>query len=215
MRHIRSWHEVCAPFSFDPSQGIDMNRILRRVAVFCGSNFGEGDRYREAAAALGREFAARGIVLVYGGTTKGLMGVLADAVIDAGGSAHGVITQRLADRGQLHARLSDHQILADMGSRKARMRELSDACIALPGGIGTVEEFMEAWTLNQLGDADKPVGLLNVDEFYAPFLNFIDSMIERKFLPAAHRASLSVASDPGALIDAIVAQPPITVSKWM
>jgi predicted Rossmann-fold nucleotide-binding protein len=74
---------------------------------------------------------------------------------------------------------------------------------------------MEAWTLNQLGDADKPVGLLNVDEFYAPFLNFIDSMIERKFLPAAHRASLSVASDPGALIDAIVAQPPITVSKWM
>lgn len=192
-----------------------MKRQLRRVAVFCGSNFGEGDRYRAAAAALGHELAARGIALVYGGTTKGLMGIVADAVIDAGGSAHGVITQRLADRGQLHGRLSDHQILADMASRKARMRELSDACIALPGGIGTVEEFMEAWTLNQLGDADKPVGLFDVDGFYAPFLSFIDAMIARKFLPPAHRASLSVASDPGALLDALTAQPAITESKWM
>lgn len=192
-----------------------MTREIRRVAVFCGSNFGDSDAYRQTAAALGRELAARGIALVYGGTTKGLMGVVADAVIEAGGKAHGVITRRLADKGHLHAGLSDHEIIAEMAGRKARMRELSDACIALPGGIGTVEEFMEAWTLNQLGDADKPVGLLDVDEFFAPFLGFVDTMIARKFLPAAHRASLSVANDPGRLLDMLAAQPAITVSKWM
>lgn len=190
-------------------------RQLRRVAVFCGSNFGEGDRYREAAASLGREFAARGIALVYGGTHKGLMGVVADAVIDAGGNALGVITQRLVERGHLHPRLSAHEILADMRTRKARMRELADACIALPGGIGTVEEFMEAWTLNQLGDTDSPVGLLDVGGFFDPFLKFIDGMIAQRFLPAEHKASLVVRSDAGALIDALAAQPAITVPKWM
>jgi uncharacterized protein (TIGR00730 family) len=190
-------------------------RRIARVAVFCGSNVGRGDGYRRAAAALGRELAARRIGLVFGGTMKGLMGVLADAVVDAGGRARGVITQRLFDRGHLHSRLDDHEIVAAMGLRKARMLELADACIALPGGIGTVEEFMEAWTLNQLGDIDKPVGLLDVDGFYQPFLSFIDSMVEREFLPAAHRASLAVEAEPGALLDALAAAPPITVPKWM
>jgi uncharacterized protein (TIGR00730 family) len=146
---------------------------------------------------------------------KGLMGVLADAVLDAGGRAHGVITQRLFDKGQLHLRLSEHEIAAAMGVRKARMRELADACIALPGGIGTVEEFMEAWTLNQLGDIDKPVGLLDVEGFYQPFLAFIDRMVACGFLPAAHRPSLAVAADPGALLDALAAATPITAPKWM
>jgi hypothetical protein len=102
-----------------------------------------------------------------------------------------------------------------MSLRKARMLELADACIALPGGIGTVEEFMEVWTLNQLGDTDKPVGLLDVDGFFAPFLAFIDQMVARGFLPAAHRGSLAVSSDPATLIDALAAAPPITVPKWM
>jgi uncharacterized protein (TIGR00730 family) len=190
-------------------------RRIARVAVFCGSNVGQGDAYRRVAAALGRELAARGIGLVFGGTMKGLMGVLADAVVDAGGKTHGVITQRLFDRGQLHARLSAHEIVAAMGIRKARMLELADACIALPGGIGTVEEFMEAWTLNQLGDVDKPVGLLDVDGFYGPFLAFIDRMVERGFLPAAHRTSLAVNAEPGALIDALATALPITAPKWM
>jgi uncharacterized protein (TIGR00730 family) len=145
-------------------------RKISRVAVFCGSNVGQGDAYGGAAAALGRELAGRRIGLVFGGTMKGLMGVLADATLDAGGSAHGVITRRLLDRGHLHQRLTGHEVAAAMGVRKARMLELADACIALPGGIGTVEEMMEAWTLNQLGDVDKPVGLLDVDGFYQPFL---------------------------------------------
>jgi uncharacterized protein (TIGR00730 family) len=190
-------------------------RALRRIGVYCGSNFGAGDAFRAAAAELGAELARRNIALVYGGTHKGLMGVLADAVLDAGGKAHGVITRRLADKGHLHARLSSHEIAPDMRTRKARMIELADAVIALPGGIGTVEEFMEAWTLNQLGDIDKPAGLLDVEGFFQPFLAFIDTMIAKGFLPAAHRNAIVVADAPGALIDGLADHQPVTVSKWM
>jgi uncharacterized protein (TIGR00730 family) len=190
-------------------------RLIKSVCVFCGSNFGTGDLYRNAAVAMGRELALRGITLIFGGTHKGLMGVLADAVLDGGGTVHGVITRRLFDRGHLHPRLTAQDIVVDMRSRKARMLELADACIALPGGIGTVEEFMEAWTLNQLGDVDKPVGLLDVDQFFQPLLAFIDSMIARKFLPPAHRRTVAVAEHSGALLDALAAQEAVTTSKWM
>src|SRR3981189_2564758 len=137
-------------------------RKISRVAVFCGSNVGQGDAYVKDATALGREPPGRRIGLVFGGTMKGLMGVLADATLDSGGSAHGVITRRLLDRGHLPQRLTGHEVAAAMGVRKARMLELADACIALPAGIGTVEEMMAAWTLNQLGDAAHPVGLPDV-----------------------------------------------------
>jgi uncharacterized protein (TIGR00730 family) len=192
-----------------------MARLIKSVCVFCGSNFGTSDVYRNAAAAMGRELARRRITVTFGGTHKGLMGVLGDAVLDAGGTVHGVITQRLFDRGQLHPRLTAHDVVVDMRSRKGRMLELADACIALPGGIGTVEEFMEAWTLNQLGDIDKPVGLLDVDRFFQPFMAFIDSMIARQFLPSAHRATLVVAEQPGVLLDMLGAQEAVTTSKWM
>lgn len=190
-------------------------RQLRSIAVFCGSNFGSGDTYRSAAIKLGQELAARGVSLVYGGTHKGLMGLLADAVLERGGAAHGIINQRLYNRGHLHPGLTSHEIAADMRSRKARMLALADACIALPGGLGTVEEFMEAWTLNQLGDVDKPVGLYDVDAYYQPLLTFVDTMIAREFLPAAHRTSIVVSSDAATLMDALAKQPPITVPKWM
>src|SRR5690606_14672455 len=129
----------------------------------------------------GRALAERGITLVYGGTHKGLMGVLADATIAAGGRAHGIITARLHGRGHLHERLTAHEIVEGMRLRKERMLSLADACIALPGGLGTVEEFMEAWTLNQLGDVDKPVGLLNVEAYYDPLMAMVDGMIARRF----------------------------------
>ena len=190
-------------------------RHLRSIAVYCGSNFGSSDAYRAAAVALGRELATRGIALVYGGTHKGLMGVLADTTLKHGGTAHGIINQRLFERGHLHPSLTSHEIAADMRSRKARMLALADACIALPGGLGTVEEFMEAWTLNQLGDVDKPVGLFDVDAYYQPLLAFIDTMISRQFLPAAHRASVVVSPDAATLLDGLAMQPPITVPKWM
>jgi uncharacterized protein (TIGR00730 family) len=190
-------------------------RTLRSIAVFCGSNSGDTEAFAEAAVALGQTLAARGLTLVYGGTHKGLMGRLADAVLDAGGQAHGVITGRLHGRGHLHERLTRHEIVAGMRARKERMLDLADACIALPGGIGTVEEFMEAWTLNQLGDLDKPVGLLNVDGYYEPFMAFVDNMIARRFLPAAHRGSVAFDADANRLIEALAAMPPITASKWL
>jgi uncharacterized protein (TIGR00730 family) len=192
-----------------------MARNINAVAVFCGSNTGEGESYVAAAAALGRALGARGITLVYGGTHKGLMGVLADAVLESGGTAHGLITERLHGKGHLHAGLTIHEIAPSMRARKERMLGLADACIALPGGLGTVEEFMEAWTLNQLGEIDKPVGLLNVAGYYDPFMAFIDSMIARRFLPPAHRDSIQVSPDPFTLIDALAAYETITVPKWM
>jgi hypothetical protein len=192
-----------------------MTRTLNRIAVYCGSNFGRGEAYRAGAAALGQAMARRGIGLVYGGTNKGLMGVLADALLDAGGHAHGVITTRLHGKGHLHPRLADSEIVPTMGARKARMAELADAFIALPGGIGTLEEFMEVWTLNQLGEIDKPAGLLDISGFFQPFMGFIDHMIAESFLPAAHRGSIAVAADPDRLIEALATLAPVSVPKWM
>lgn len=197
------------------SDNLFPRRQLSAIAVFCGSNQGGEPVFADAAAALGRALAEREITLVYGGTHKGLMGILADAVLDAGGRAHGVITTRLHGRGHLHERLTVHEIVEGMRLRKERMLSLADACIALPGGLGTVEEFMEAWTLNQLGDVDKPVGLLNVVGYYDPLMAFVDGMIAHRFLPEAHRASVVVAADAGDLVDGLAAQPPITVPKWM
>lgn len=192
-----------------------MQRRIARIAVFCGSNFGKGDVYRAGTAALGQAMAQRGIGLVYGGTNKGLMGVLADAVMAGGGAAHGVITERLHGKGHLHPGLTRFEILPSMPARKARMAELADAFIGLPGGIGTLEEFMEVWTLNQLGEIDKPAGLLDIGGFYQPFLGFIDHMIATGFLPAAHRGSIVVTPDAHLLLDGLAAAPPISTSKWM
>lgn len=192
-----------------------MTRTINRIAVFCGSNFGRGDAYKQGAAGLGRAMARHGIGLVYGGTNKGLMGVLADAVLEGGGSAHGVITTRLQGKGHLHPGLKDFEVQPSMRARKARMAELADAFIALPGGIGTLEEFMEVWTLNQLGEIDKPAGLLDIAGFYAPFMGFIDHMIAESFLPAAHRGSIVVTPDPQALIEGLISYQPVTVPKWM
>ncbi len=192
-----------------------MTRKFSAVAVFSGSNFGRGDAYRQAAAALGKEIAGRGLTLVYGGTHMGLMGVLADAALAAGGEVHGVITRRLLAKEHLHAQLTRHEIVDTMRQRKGRMAELADAFIALPGGIGTLEEFMEVWTLNQLGEFAKPAGLMDAGGFYRPFMHFIDHMIEEQFLPAAHRAGIVVEADAPRLLDALARFEPVAASKWM
>lgn len=192
-----------------------MTNAIKSVAVFSGSNVGRGTVYREAAEALGREIARRGWRIVYGGTHKGLMGFLADAALEAGGDVHGVITQRLEGKGHLHPRLSRHEIVATMRARKERMADLADAFIALPGGIGTLEELVEVWTLNQLGEFFKPAGLLDAAGFYQPFMGFIDHMIAEQFLPAAHRQSIVVEGDPGSLLDGLLAFRPVNVPKWM
>ena len=192
-----------------------MTRTIKTVAVFCGSNFGASPDFADGARALGQALAGEGIGLVYGGTTKGLMGVVADAVLEAGGTAHGVITESLHQRGHAHPRLTTDEITPTLRLRKQRMAELADAFIALPGGIGTMEELLEVWTMNQLSEIDKPVGLLNTLGFFDAFLSFIDHMVETKFLPAAHRHSISVNADAGGLIGELRAYQRVEVPKWV
>jgi uncharacterized protein (TIGR00730 family) len=190
-------------------------RKMNSIAIFCGSNFGRGDVYSKAAEALGRELVARGITMVYGGTNKGLMGILADTVMAGGGAVHGVITQRLADKGHQHARLETVEVVATMRERKARMAEIGDAYVALPGGVGTLEEFFEVWVAAQLEGIAKPLGLLNTNGFFDPLIGMIERMIDEQFLPAAQRAMIVVASDPAALLAEFAIYKPVTVPKWL
>jgi uncharacterized protein (TIGR00730 family) len=190
-------------------------RSIKTVAVFCGSNFGASEEFAGGARALGGALRKAGIAIVYGGTTKGLMGIVADAALAAGGNVHGVITESLHRRGHSHAGLTGHEIAPTLRGRKERMVELADAFIALPGGIGTIEEFMEVWTMNQLSEIDKPVGLLNTAGFFTPFLGFIDHMVDTKFLPPAHRHSISVDADAAALIDKLRNYARVDVPKWL
>jgi uncharacterized protein (TIGR00730 family) len=192
-----------------------VTRSITSIAVFCGSNFGNSDAYADGARRLGQALAEAGITLVYGGTTKGLMGVVADALIAAGGTTHGVITEKLHQRGHTHPNLHRSEIVPTLRSRKQRMAELADAFIAMPGGIGTMEEMMEVWTMNQLAEIDKPVGLLNVADFYQPFLAFIDHMVECKFLPPEHRHSICVDPDPAVLIEQLRHFVPTSIPKWL
>lgn len=169
----------------------------------------------DAATELGTLLAKSGIRLVYGGTHKGLMGAVADAVLSNGGEAYGVITERLLGKGHLHEGLTGHEVTATMKERKHRMAELADAFIGMPGGIGTMEEFLEVWTLNQLGDLDKPPGLFSVDGYFEPFMAFIDHMIKEAFLPAAHRQSVVVESNAKALLEGLMSFEKVSVPKWL
>ena len=190
-------------------------RQINTVAVFCGSNFGASEAYANGARELGTTLARENITLVYGGTTKGLMGIVADAVLQNGGSAHGIITERLHLRGHSHAGLTRSEMVTTLRNRKERMTDLADAFIAMPGGIGTMEEMMEVWTMNQLGEIDKPVGLLDIDGFFAPFLTFIDHMVETRFLPPAHRHSICVDPYAAPLLDKLRTYQPSDVPKWL
>lgn len=155
---------------------------LTSVAVFCGSSSGTDPRHRETAAALGRTLAERGIRVVYGGGTIGLMGTVADAALAAGGEVVGVMPQTLADREVLHTGLTDFRVVPDMHVRKALMADLADAFIALPGGIGTLEEITEQWTWSQLGIHTKPCAFLDELGFYAPLRQMVSSMVDGGFL---------------------------------
>ncbi len=188
---------------------------IARVAVFCGSNAGHDNAYEAAARELGAGLVERKFSIVYGGTHKGLMGVVADAALDAGGTVHGVITERLRDKGHLHPRLSSWEVMPTMRARKARMVAQADAFIALPGGIGTLEELLEAWTLNQLGEIRKPVGLFDVNGYFQPFMAMVDHMIDKGFLPPSHREGIVCTAKFSDLVYGIVFNKPITAPKWM
>lgn len=189
-------------------------RTLRAVGIFCGSNFGADERYRDGMAALGRALATADVELVYGGTHKGLMGVVADAALDAGGVVRGVITERLHARGHLHARLSGHEIVRSLDERKARMAALADGFVATPGGIGTLDEFCAMWSMAQLEENGKPVALYNVAGFYDEFMRFVDHMVVARFLKPEHRDMVIVDDDPVRLLARMRAYEPPVVPKW-
>ena len=192
-----------------------MANEIQTVAIYCGSNNGRVESYKQFATKLGKVLAKRKINLIYGGTNKGLMGVLANSAIEKGAHVTGVITERLKAKNQVHPNLSMIETYPTMQSRKARMIELADACIMMPGGIGTLEEFMEVWTLNQLGETSKPLGVLNIDNYFGNLIAFIEHMIEERFLPSAHRNGIMVNSDPEELINLLVKFSPVTVEKWL
>lgn len=187
---------------------------LKSLAVYCGSNFGISPAYAEGARALGQTLAERDITLIYGGTHKGLMGVVADAVLAAGGRAHGVISQRLFERGHLHPGLTQHEITPDMRSRKARMVALADGFIALPGGLGTLEELFEVATLTQLGDHVKPCGALNIGGFYDPMRAMLENMAKEEFMRIEHVDMIQLDADPQQLIARMERWEMPKVEKW-
>ncbi len=192
-----------------------MANKIRTVAIYCGSNNGRVESYKQNATKLGKVLAKRKINLVYGGTNKGLMGVLANSAIEKGAHVTGVITERLKAKNQVHPNLSMIETYPTMQSRKTKMIELADACIMMPGGIGTLEEFMEVWTLNQLGETSKPLGILNINNYFENLIAFIEHMIAERFLPSAHRNGIVVNSDPEELINLLVEFSPVTVEKWL
>lgn len=188
---------------------------MKRVCVYCGSSTGNQPIYREMAEAMGGLLARRGIGLVYGGGNVGLMGVIADAALAGGGEVIGVIPRSLADREIAHVGVTDLRVVDSMHTRKALMADLSDAFIAMPGGVGTFEEFFEAVTWTQLGLHRKPCGLLNVGGFYAPLAAFIDQAVTEGFIKPIHRASIVVDDNPERLLNSLATIELPDVPKWI
>ena len=188
---------------------------LKSVCVFCGASPGARPIYREAAENLGRSLAERGLTLVYGGGAVGLMGVVADAALAAGGEVIGIIPQSL-ERAEIgHKGLTRLEVVDGMHARKARMAELADAFISLPGGLGTLEEMFEVWTWGQLGYHAKPLGLLEVEGFYARLTDFLDHLVAERFVREPHRAMLQVGESPTELLDRLAAWQPTVAPKWV
>ena len=192
-----------------------MNTKLKSIAIFCGSNFGTRPIYREAAISLGQLLAREEITLIYGGTQTGLMGVVADAALDAGGKVIGVIYQGLHARGQSHPGLSSLEIAEDRRQRRARMIELSDAFIALPGGLGTLEELFEVATLTQIGDHLKPCGVLNIDGFYDPLADQLHRAVAEEFMKPEHRDMILIKPTAQSLIEGLSTWQPPVITKWI
>lgn len=188
---------------------------MKSVCVFCGSNPGNDPVYAAGATAMGVEIARRGLRLVYGGGAVGLMGIVANAALEAGGQVHGVIPRALREKEIGHNGLTELEVVDTMHTRKARMAELSDGFIAMPGGIGTFEELFEIWTWGQLGIHAKPLGFLNIAGFYDPLASFLDGTVEAGFLKQSHRAMAMTDTEPATLLDRMDQYVPSATYKWV
>lgn len=188
---------------------------MRSICVFCGSSPGFDPRYLASARALGSVLADAGIELVYGGASVGLMGALADAVLAGGGRVTGVIPQALVAHEVAHGGLDALHVVPTMHERKALMASLADAFVALPGGLGTLEELFEVLTWAQLGFHDRPCAVLDDSGFYDPLFELLDHTVGAGLMKPAHRALLIAAQTPADLLDRLHAHVPQTVSKWI
>jgi len=188
---------------------------VRRICVFCGSSSGSDPRYRDAAAELGRLLVSRGIGVVFGGGSIGLMGVVADAALAARGDVVGVIPHALAARELAHRKVADMRVVPSMHARKTLMADLSDGFIALPGGLGTFEELFEIATWSQLGIHRKPVGVLNVAGYYDALIALLDQAVQAGFVSAENRRLITVAETPAALLEALRACRPPEGPEWI
>jgi uncharacterized protein (TIGR00730 family) len=188
---------------------------VNRVLVFCGSSPGRIPDYADAAHELGRLLAEKGLETVYGGASVGLMGAVADGALAAGGRVIGVIPSRLVDAEVAHAGLTELRVVETMHERKALMAELSDAVIALPGGTGTLDELFELFTWSQLGLHRKPLGLLDVADYWQPLLAFLKHAVNERFLRAEHLDTLLVERYPAALLDRLASYEHRAVDKWL
>ena len=189
------------------------DKKIASICVFCGSSNGKKPEYGTAAAALGAELARRGLRLVYGGGDVGTMGILARSVLAAGGKVTGIIPRKLYELVD-HVELTELVVAADMHERKARMYDTADAFVALPGGIGTLDEFFETWTWRGIGYHAKPVGMLDVAGYFAPLLAFLGTMVDEGFLVREQLEDIVIDTDPAALLDALaVKEPPKTLKR--
>ena len=188
---------------------------MKSVCVYCGSNTGARPLYAERAIALGTRLAQQQLALVYGGGNVGLMGIVADAALAAGGEVIGVIPEQLVGWEVAHRGLTRLDVVANMHERKARMFDLSDAFVALPGGFGTLDEMFEMLTWRQLGLGDKPCAFLDIDGFYAPLMAMLDRMVDERFLHADQRHDLWHGDDIDALLAWMRAYRPAQADKWL
>lgn len=188
---------------------------LRRICVFCGSSPGAREDYVEMARALGHELARRGLGLVYGGASVGVMAAVADAVLARGGEVIGVMPEALIARELAHPALTELMVVGTMHQRKARMVELSDGFIALPGGYGTLDEMFEVLTWGQLGMHEKPIALLDVADYFEHLVRFIDHAVSERLVRAEHRELLIRGREPGEVLDAMAAYTAPRLDKWI
>ncbi|WFP49661.1 TIGR00730 family Rossman fold protein [Methylomonas sp. EFPC3] len=188
---------------------------IRSICVYCGSSPGRSEIYAAGARRLAEALVERDLRLVYGGAGIGVMGVVADRVLELGGRVVGVIPQALATKEVAHPDLTELHVTASMHERKMRMAELADGFIALPGGIGTLEELFEIWTWAQLGFHDKPCGVLNIGGYYDTLIRFLDHVTAEQFVTPQQRAMLMVESEPAALLDRYAGYRAPAVEHWL
>lgn len=188
---------------------------MRQIAVFCGSSNGASEIYKEGAIQLGKELAKRRITLVYGGSSLGIMGIVADTVLEAGGQVIGVIPKMLEEKEISHTNLTELIVVHSMHERKAKMVELADGFIALPGGMGTLEEFFEVLTWAQLGLHQKPCGILNINHYYDLLIAFLDHINDQQFLQDKFRSMVLLDSNPDQLIEKFKTYDPPTVKTYI